>query len=309
MQDFLVRIGEILDIKLFTIGATNVTLSTLLTALIVLVLSFWLSLLLRRAMLRRVRESSVPERGSMAVTARLVHYTIVLVGIAIALSTLGVQLGALFAAGAVFAVAIGFAMQTISQNFVAGVILLFERSIKPGDIVEVEDRIMAIRELGIRATIARGLNEEDLIIPNSVLVQATVKNYTLRDALYRIDGEVGVVYGSDMKQVRDVLEAAAEAIEWRSRDNDPVVLMMRFGASSVDWMVSVFTENPWNLRPQRSALNEAIWWALKDAGITIAFPQMDVHFDPPVGEVLARMTGGTDRSAEDPGDSNAETSK
>ncbi|MGD8496882.1 MAG: mechanosensitive ion channel [Gemmatimonadales bacterium] len=286
MQDVLLRIREVLHVELFRIGTTEVTVSTLMTAVLVLLLSFWLSRIIRRAMLRRVKESSVPERGSMAVTARLVHYTIVLVGIGIALSTLGVQLGALFAAGAVFAVAIGFAMQTISQNFVAGVILLFERSIKPGDIVEVEGRLMSIRELGIRATIARGLNEEDLIIPNSVLVQATVKNYTLRDALYRIDAEVGVVYGSDMDEVRRVLQETADGIEWRTRENDPVILMKEFGASSVNFVVSVFTENPWNLRQQRSALNEAIWWALKDAGITIAFPQLDVHLDGAVTRAL-----------------------
>jgi small-conductance mechanosensitive channel len=298
MQDVLLRIREVLHVELIKIGTTEVTVSTLLTAVLVLVLSFWLSRLIRRAMLRRVKESSVPERGSVAVTARLVHYTIVLVGIGIALSTLGVQLGALFAAGAVFAVAIGFAMQTISQNFVAGVILLFERSIKPGDIVEVEGRIMSIRELGIRATIARGLNEEDLIIPNSVLVQATVKNYTLRDALYRIDAEVGVTYGSDMAEVRRVLEETAQSVEWRTRDNDPVVLMREFGASSVNFVVSVFTENPWNLRQQRSALNEAIWWALKEAGITIAFPQLDVHLDGALTQALARRGSAGDARPE-----------
>lgn len=301
MQDLLLRIREVLHVELIKIGTTEVTVSTLLTAVLVLVLSFWLSRLIRRAMVRRVKESSVPERGSMAVTARLVHYTIVLVGIGIALSTLGVQLGALFAAGAVFAVAIGFAMQTISQNFVAGVILLFERSIKPGDIVEVEGRIMSIRELGIRATIARGLNEEDLIIPNSVLVQATVKNYTLRDALYRIDAEVGVTYGSDMADVRRVLEETAQAVEWRTRDNDPVILMKEFGASSVNFVVSVFTENPWNLRQQRSALNEAIWWALKEAGITIAFPQLDVHVDRALTQALARR--GSASAGDAPADS------
>ncbi|MFW6085176.1 MAG: mechanosensitive ion channel family protein [Gemmatimonadota bacterium] len=294
MQETLVRIREILDVVLFNIGETPVTVSTLLTAVIVLVASFWLSRLVRRAMLRRVKESSVPERGSVAVTARLVHYTIILVGIAIALSTLGIRLGALFAAGAVFAVAIGFAMQTISQNFVAGVILLFERSIKPGDILEVEGQIMSVRELGIRATIARGLNEEDLIIPNSLLVQSTVKNYTLRDALHRIDAAVGVAYGSDMRRVREVLETMVEGIEWRSHQQEPVVLMKEFGSSAVNFQVSVFTENPWNLRRQRSDLNEAIWWTLKDAGITIAFPQLDLHLDPQVAQALARADGEAD---------------
>lgn len=287
MQETLLRLREILQFELVTIGETRVTVFTLASAALVMVTAFWISSLVRRAMFRRVQERSVPERGSVAVTARLLHYTIILVGIGIALSTLGIRLGALFAAGAVFAVAFGFAMQTISQNFVSGVILLFERSIKPGDIVEVEGRLVRVRELGIRATIARGLNEEDLIIPNSVLVQSTVRNYTLRDALYRIDADVGVTYGSDMKQVREVLEAVAEGIEWRSKENAPAVFMKEFGASSVNFVVSVFTENPWNLRQQRSALNEAIWWALADAGITIAFPQLDIHFDPPVSAALA----------------------
>jgi len=299
MQEALLRFRDILAFELIKIGDTVVTVATLATAALAMVAAFWISSLIRRAMFRRTRESSVPERGSVAVTARLLHYTIVLVGLGVALSTLGIQLGALFAAGAVFAVAFGFAMQTITQNFVSGVILLFERSIKPGDIVEVEGRIVRIRELAIRATIARGLNEEDLIIPNSLLVQNTVTNYTLRDALYRIDAEVGVVYGSDMARVREVLEHVARSIEWSSREGEPAVFMREFGASSVNFMVSVFTENPWNLRAQRSSLNEAIWWALKDAGITIAFPQLDVHFDPSVARGIASLGGsGSGKSSE-----------
>jgi small-conductance mechanosensitive channel len=244
-------------------------------------------------MLRMVKERSVPEQGSMAVTARLVHYTILFLGFAIALGTLGIQLTAVFAAGAVFAVAIGFAMQNITANFVSGVILLFERSIKPGDIVEVEGRIMRVRDMGVRSTIARGLNEEDLIIPNSELVQATVKNFTLRDTLYRIDADVGVSYESDMDRVREVLESMVQGLGWRSRKSEPVVLMKAFGASTVDFTVSVFTDDPWSLRKLRSDLNEAIWTALKEAGITIAFPQLDVHLDAPVMQALAVSESGS----------------
>lgn len=290
MQEVLARIREVLDIELLHVGETPLTVGTLLTAAMVVVLTYWLSWLIRRTMLRMVKERSVPEQGSMAVTARLVHYTILFLGFTIALSTLGIQLTALFAAGAVFAVAIGFAMQNITANFVSGVILLFERTIKPGDILEVDGRIIRIRELGIRSTIARGLNEEDLIIPNSNLVQATVKNYTLRDTLYRIDADVGVSYGSDMDRVREVLEVMAKGLEWRSGRHDPVVLMREFGASSVNFTVSVFTNDPWRLRLLRSRLNHAIWDALRDAKVTIAFPQMDVHFDPPVTAVLAAVS-------------------
>jgi small-conductance mechanosensitive channel len=302
MQEILIRIREVLETELFHVGPTILTISTLVTVLLVILLSFWLSSLIRRAMLRQVKESSVPRRGSVAVTARLVHYSIMLVGFGIALSTAGIDLRAFFAAGAVFAVAIGFAMQTITQNFVSGVILLFERTIKPGDVVELEGRLMAIRELGIRSTIARGLNEEDLIIPNSALVQATVINYTLRDALYRVDAEVGVIYGDDMRKVRKVLETVASEMPWRSPGHEAVVYMREFGASSVNFRVGVFSENPWSIRKLRSDLNEAIWFALKDAGITIAFPQLDVHFDEPVREAIldaGRGRGGpVDRDAD-----------
>lgn len=296
MQEILFRIREILQTQLFNIGDTVVTISTLVTIVLVIVLSFWLSVIIRKAMLRQVKESSVPKRGSVAVTARLVHYSIMLIGFGIALSTAGINLGALFTAGAFFAVAIGFAMQTITQNFVSGVILLFERSIKPGDVIELEGRLLAVRELGIRATIARGLNEEDLIIPNSALVQATVINYTLRDALYRVDAEVGVIYGADMREVRRVLETVAAGMVWRSADHEAVVYMREFGTSSVNFRVGVFSENPWSIRKLRSDLNEAIWWALKDAGIQIAFPQLDVHFDAPVEEAfVGRVDRGRDR--------------
>lgn len=286
INELLLRIRDFLATQLFPIGADVVTISTMVTILLVVLLSFWLSSVIRRAMLRQVKESSVPKRGSVAVTARLVHYSIMLVGFGIALSTAGINLGALFTAGAVFAVAIGFAMQTITQNFVSGVILLFERSIKPGDVIELDGRLMAVRELGIRSTIARGLNEEDLIIPNSALVQTTVINYTLRDALYRVDAEVGVTYGDDMRKVREVLERVAEEMPWRSADHEAVVYMREFGSSSVNFRVGVFSENPWSIRKLRSDLNEAIWFALKDADITIAFPQLDIHFDKPVEEAF-----------------------
>jgi small-conductance mechanosensitive channel len=203
---------------------------------------------------------------------------------------MGIELKALFAAGALFAIAIGFAMQNIASNFVSGVILLFERTIKPGDVIEVDGRLMTIKELGIRATLARALNEEDLIIPNSVLVQSTVKNYTLRDTLYRIDATVGVVYASDMRVTMETLRRAADTVPWRSPEREPAILMREFGSSSVDFMVSVWTNDPWALRQQRSVLNEAIWWALKEDGITIAFPQLDVHFDSKMDKALQSLS-------------------
>lgn len=277
------------DVPLFRLGDTTVTLATLITAALIVLLTLLLSRLIRRSLHRVADRRSMEQAGTVAVTARLIHYAVMFVGLGIALNTAGIDLTALFAAGAVFAVAIGFAMQNITSNFVSGVILLFERSIKPNDIVEVEGRIVRIKELGIRSTIARSLNEEDLIIPNSILVQSTVRNYTLRDPLYRLDAPVGVVYASDMAKVKATLERVAREMPWRSLEVEPVVLLTGFGSSSVDFQVSVWMTNPWQLRKLRSELNEAIWWALKNEGVTIAFPQLDVHFDTVVEQSLAAM--------------------
>lgn len=277
------------DVRLFDIGGTPVTVATLATAVMILLFTFVIASVLHRAMTRLVKSRGLEHEGNFGVAMQLVKYAIILIGFTIALQSMGINLTALFAAGALFAVAIGFAMQSITANFVSGLILLFERAVKPGDIVEVDGQVVRIRQMGIRATIARTLNEEDIVIPNSYLTQTTVKNYTFRDRLFRLRATVGVVYGSDMRLVRQVLEGAAGTIEWRSQTKEPVVLMTDFGDSSVNFEVSVWMEDPWQLRRRKSEVNEAIWWALKDAGITIAFPQLDVHFDPPVVESLSSL--------------------
>ncbi|NIO29746.1 MAG: mechanosensitive ion channel [Candidatus Latescibacteria bacterium] len=290
MSDIFQLVREVLQYRLFEISGTAVNLMTLLTFALIIAFTFLISHLLQKALYRFFRTRGVKDEASLGVTTRLLHYLILAIGLGVGIHTLGINLTALFAAGAIFAVGIGFAMQNIAQNFVSGIILLAERTIKPSDILEVEGRIVRVVRLGARATVARTLDEEDLIIPNSILVQSVLKNYTLRDALYRLRAPVGVIYGSDMALVRQVLEETARDLPWRAEDTDPVVFLTEFGDSSVNFEVSVWVDNPWQMRGLRSKLNEAIWWGLKGAGITIAFPQLDVHFDPPVVESLRTMS-------------------
>lgn len=304
-MNFLERIRQeygLFDVPLFEIGGTTVTVVTLISFAVIVIVTFVVAGLLQRGVARAFSKKGQEDQGTAAVASRLVRYLILIGGFGIALNTLGINLTALFAAGAVFAVAIGFAMQNISQNFVSGVILLLERAIKPGDILEVEGRLVKVRDMGIRATIARTLDEEDIIIPNSQLVSSTVKNFTLEDSLYRLRTVVGVVYSSDMRLVREVLDKAARSLKWRSQKHAPRVLLLAFGSSSVDFEVSVWIDNPWSRQSRRNDLNEALWWALEDAGVTIAFPQLDVHLDPQVVESLKpgpRAIGVRDASREE----------
>ena len=280
------------DIPLFEISGTTVTVATLVSFVLIVIVTFVIAGLLQRGVIRAFSKEGQEDQGTTAIASRLVRYLVLIGGLGIALDTMGLNLTALFAAGAVFAVAIGFAMQNISQNFVSGVILLLERAIKPGDILEVEGRLVRVRDMGIRATIGRTLDEEDIIIPNSQLVASAVKNYTLKDSLYRLRTSVGVVYSSDISQVRSVLEGVAANLAWRSPRQDPRIQLKEFADSSVNFEVSVWIDEPWSMQQRRNLLNEAVWWALKEAGITIAFPQVDVHFDPAVVAAFGPREGG-----------------
>lgn len=166
---------------------------------------------------------------------------------------------------------------------------MVERSIKPGDILFIEGQTVRVIQMGIRATLVRTLDEETMIVPNSTLVQSTVKNYTIKDSLFRVRVAVGVEYGSDMALVRKVLEQTARDLDFRESSHPPVVLMDAFGSSSVDWEVSIWTADPWRARTIRSNVREAIWTAFKQNSIVIAFPQLDVHLDPPVTHALERL--------------------
>ena len=280
-MDTLRGLRAALEFRLFEVGGTVVTIFTLLAAsglfIATLIIASTLSNVVARELARRGAKP-----GPAGTVATLIRYVVLMVGVTAALDTAGIDLAALFAAGALFAVGLGFAMQSIAQNFVAGVILLVERSIKPGDVLQVEGKVVQVADMGIRASVARTRDGEDLVIPNAVLIQTSVTNYTLRDATYRIKVPVGVSYGSDMALVKQTLAGVAGTVSetWAVGGTAPQVIMTEFGNHAVNWEVAIWMNDPWRARPAMSALHEAIWWAFKERGIVIAFPQLDLHLDP-----------------------------
>jgi small-conductance mechanosensitive channel len=270
-------VQAILDRRLTTLGDTELTLTTLLTASVIIWLGWWFSQLVQEAVRGSFRRRGVTEEGTLHAVNRLVHYAIMAMGLGVALQTVGVNLSALFAAGAIFAVGLGFALQDITQNFVSGLILLVERTITKRDVLELENRVVVVEDIGMRSTIVRTRDDEELIVPNGILVQSTVKNFTLSDPLTRVRTTVGVHYDSDMDQVAQVLRAAAQQVPEQASGKIPEVYLLEFADSSVRWEVSVWTLRPWKIPKARSDLNRAIWRNLKQAGIVIAYPQLDVH--------------------------------
>lgn len=287
-------VGEFLNTELFHIGGTPFTPVSIIILLAFIVATSVVSFFVRRAVNAAMSRSESYQPSAVKMTNRLVHYLVTVVGLAIGLTTIGVNLTALFAAGAFLAVGVGFAVQNILENFFSGLILITERSVKHGDVLEVEGQLVLVQELKIRTTICRNLDGDELIVPNTKFAQNIVTNQSLNDRLHRVIAQVGVHYESDMHLTREVLLEAAQNYAQRSDEREPTLFLDEFGTSSVNFSVVIWTDDPWRARPIRSDLMFDIWDALKRAGITISYPQVDVHFDAPVHDYLgaARPEGG-----------------
>jgi small-conductance mechanosensitive channel len=280
---------ELSSQTLFTLSGTEVTPLSFFIFFLAIVASFAVSWVLQRVLGKALANTFKKRPGTLATLLRLVHYTVLLTGLGIGLQTVGVNMSALFATGAVFAIALGFAMQNIVQNFVSGIILMGERSITPGDVLEIDGTVVKVIAMGIRTTIVRTLRDEELIMPNSLLAQSMVKNFTLHDNAFRLGVTVGVSYDSDMNKVIEVLETTARNIPWRIPERETRVLMRDFGDSAVVFGVYLNIEDPWKQNVCMSDLRKEVWFALKDAGITIAYNQVDLHLDPPVTQALESL--------------------
>jgi small-conductance mechanosensitive channel len=263
--------------ELFEISGVPVTVASIATFAVIMLVTFLISRGLQRVVRETLARGGLGEQGTVATVSKLLHYLVLFVGLGVALQTVGISLTSLFAAGAFVAVGVGFALQNILQNFVSGVILLAERSITEQDVLLVDGEMILVERIGARATVARTRDDLQRIIPNSTLVQSTVVNYTLSDTTYRVRATVGVAYDSDMERVEAALERAARSVPEREQARDPAILLLEFGDSSVVWEASIWADDPWQARVTRSSLNKAIWQAFQEDGVTIAFPQLDVH--------------------------------
>ena len=220
----------------------------------------------------------------------LVKLIIWLIGFEITTHLFGIQLTTLFAASGFFALAAGFAVKNVVENFLSGGILRLEKTISRGDMIVVEGKWMTVYRIGLRVTIATTYDGEEVLIPNSLIAESMVTNMTRNNRLHRIQVQVGVSYDSDLKLVREVLEQTIDKLEWRSNVKNPVLYLEEFGDFSVNYVIKLWINEARESRKRKSELLEAIWWALKDRDITIAYPQMDLHLDQKVLDVMAKKS-------------------
>ena len=271
------------DLPLFDIGGVPITSFSFVSAILIIAVTWWVSKIAQSGLTRIAAYRPNFSRAALYTLNRLVHYVVLTVGFLIALSSVGIDLSkfALFASA--LGVGVGFGLQNLISNFVAGLMLLFEQTLKVGDFIELESGLMGeVREINIRSTLITTNDNVDVVVPNSEFVSGHVMNWTMRDVNRRIHVPFGVAYGTDKELVRKAALEAAANVKQTLTGNDarsPQVWLTEFGDSSLNFELIVWLTSEGVKRP--GAVRAAYLWeietALKKYGIEIPFPQRDLH--------------------------------
>jgi len=246
-----------------------------LAILIVIVGARRLPALLEIVLLTRLNITA----GSRYAISSLTQYTIVAVGIVLVFNLLGGSWSEIQWLIAALGVGIGFGLQEIVANFICGLILLFERPIRIGDVVTVGDTDGIVTKIRIRSTTIRNWDQKELLVPNKEFITGRLLNWTLSDPVTRIVIPVGIAYGSDVARAIQLVQEAADEHERVLDDPPTLVSFEEFGESSLTIVLRCFIGSMDYWRQTISELHQAINNKFKDAGMVIAFPQRDIHLD------------------------------
>jgi small-conductance mechanosensitive channel len=259
------------------IGALNVSLGDVA----IFGITIWIAVLISR-FIRFILEEDVYPRvdiggGVSYAVSTMLHYAVLVLGLLIAVAALGIDFTKFAIVAGAVGIGVGFGLQTVVNNFVSGLILLFERPVKVGDTVQIGQHVGSLKQIGLRASVLRKIDGSDVVVPNSQLISEEVINWTMSDDRRRIDVPVGVAYGSDPEQVIELLKKVAIGREDVMSEPAPKTLFLGFGDNALDFELRFWTENTERWVDLRSEVVTAVYMALAEAKIEIPFPQRDLH--------------------------------
>ena len=236
----------------------------------------WIKVWIEKRWLRQI----TADRGARDALVTIVGYAGFTISLLVGLSICGINITGLAVVAGALSVGIGFGLQSIANNFVSGIILLFERPIKSGDFISVGDVEGYVRKISIRATEIETLDNQDMLIPNAELVSGRVTNWVLHNPYGRLKLKIGVAYGSDVKKVISILQDIASSnnqVITDGRASPPKALFMGFGDSSLEFELRVRILDIKKRYDVLSELNLGVNDAFIKEAIEIPFPQRDIH--------------------------------
>jgi small-conductance mechanosensitive channel len=275
-------ISKLLETTIVTINKTPITPASLIIFTLIVVVSIFVTRILTRTIFDRVLRRFSIKEGLRYTLRRLAEYTLIIVGIIIAFQFIGIDLSGLAVIFGLLSVGIGFGLQSVTANFVAGLVLLFERPIKIGDRITVGDIEGEVEEISMRATRIKTLNNISIIVPNSQFVSSSIVNWSFGDPRVRLEIDVGVSYESDLDLVLQSLKEVALENPHVLKKPEPDVLLKEFGDSSWNMRLRAWIDNPHGHHVIRSEINCAIVRKFRERGIEIPFPQRDLHVRSPL---------------------------
>ncbi|TXK62116.1 mechanosensitive ion channel family protein [Alkalisalibacterium limincola] len=269
---------EFLDSAAVKFGDTSFSLLDLLLLVVLAATLVLVATLVSRLVERRVMAAGDLSIGLRVGVAKVVRFVVVLLAILVSLNLVGINLTSLAVFSGALGVGLGFGLQRIASNFISGFILIMDRSIRPGDVITIGDSFGWVQELNARYVVVRNRDGVDMLIPNENLITSEVINWSYADKSVRLKVPVDISYDDDPVQAMGLLVEVAKGSKRVESAPEPVARLLAFGDSGIELELRVWINDPQEgVNNIRSELNVGIWKAFKEAGITIPFPQRDLH--------------------------------
>jgi small-conductance mechanosensitive channel len=278
LEQWFNGIGSFLEIPLIRLGETPITLRTLISFLVLLLLLFWFAGKLRSLLVEQVLIRTKLQVGARQAIGSITRYLVLLIGFLVALQTVGIDLTTLNVLAGAVGIGVGFGLQNVANNFISGLIILFERPIKVGDRITIDEVDGDVIEIGARSTTVLTNDNIAIIVPNSKFITENVVNWKYRDSRVRFRVPVSVAHGSDVRKVEQILLEVAKENHDVLTEPPPKVWFKGFGESSLNFELLAWNISLVHRKGQFiSDLNFAIYQKLNQHGIEIPFPQRDLH--------------------------------
>jgi small-conductance mechanosensitive channel len=278
---------KFLEFELISVGEYKILVYTLV-AILIIFLGTKLILWLIKNTLFRQRKFNKLDKGSAYALFQIIRYLIWIIAIGFILEAIGIKVTLLLAGSAALLVGIGLGLQQTFNDIISGIILLSEQSIKIDDVLEIDGDVVKIQSIGLRTSKGLNTNDISIIIPNSLITNNKVINWSHQAKKTRFRIDVGVAYGSDVDLVIKILEESAFEHPDISDRELTEARLVNFGNSSLDFQVLFFSHNIFRINKVKSDIRRIIVQKFAENNIPIPFPQMDLHLKSNYTEILKK---------------------
>jgi len=281
IENFWSWIVKIWNLKLFTSGPNDIHLNQIIIAILTIYFGIFLSKRFTALVQKRLEKFGKIDHQTAFVLQKILSYILVTIVVLVAMPIAGIPITVFTVLGGAVAIGVGFGAQNLFNNLISGIILMVERPIRIGDIIEHDGKEGKVADIGNRCVRIRRTDGIDVLVPNSYFLEQDVINWTLFDSDVRGSLSIGVAYGSDVNQVKLLMERAAREHPKIKQNLEILVLFEDFGDNALLFNLLFWTTvtRPMDLRRIQSELRFALDESFKAANISIAFPQRDVHLD------------------------------